>query len=340
MADHRQRSYIGDCRLLACLLLCMAAIGLQSCYHRESPTPDGWIPTEEQMDSISFSTTHHYSENYNFVVVADSLLLVARQPNAELQLVADDTMVVVKDDRLVVADIVGWGSNSSDSVWVQLVRDENTVGWVSEADLLKAVSPDNFISRFIDFFQDTHLLITLAIVVLCVASFVVARLYRHNAYIVHFRDIDSFYPTLLAMLVSASAVFYSTIQLANPESWRHFYYHPTLNPFSVPLHLELFLLSVWAIVIIAIATIDDVFRRLSFGQAMLYTIGLAAVGSVDYVVFSLSTLCYIGYPLLVAYIAVAVYMYIRYSRSRFVCGNCGRHLHSKGLCPHCGANNV
>ena len=35
------------------MLLAGALLLLQSCYRRESPTPDGWIPTEAQMDSIS-----------------------------------------------------------------------------------------------------------------------------------------------------------------------------------------------------------------------------------------------------------------------------------------------
>jgi hypothetical protein len=314
-------------------------LAMSGCYHRESTTPDGFMPTEEQMDSISFSTTHHYSENYNFIVTADSLRLMAVVPPDGHVPEGSDTIVVLSGDRLVVSDIVTL-HEAEDSVWVQLVRDESTVGWVSESEMLKRVSPDNFISRFIDFFQDTHLLIMLAIVVLCLAAFVVARLYRHNARIVHFRDIDSFYPTLLALLVAAAAVFYSSIQLVAPDSWRHFYYHPTLNPFAVPLHLMLFLFSFWAIVIMTLATLDDVRRHLPFGQAVLYVIGMAAVCSVNYVVFSVSTLYYVGYPLLLIYIAAAVYAYFRYSRARFICGNCGHPIRQKGLCPYCGARNV
>jgi hypothetical protein len=202
------------------------------------------------------------------------------------------------------------------------------------------VAPDNPISRFIDDFSGTHLLIMLAFVVLCLALYVVSRVYRHNARIVHFRDIDSFYPTMLALLVSASAVFYSTIQLVDPESWRHFYYHPTLNPFSVPLHLGLFVTSVWAILIVAIAAFYDILRMLPAGQAVLYLLGLLAVCSVDYVVFSVFTLYYIGYPLLVAYVYFALRQYFRHNRAHYVCGNCGHTLHRKGVCPHCGVENI
>ena len=313
---------------------------LTGCYRQESRTPDGWIPTEEQVDSISFYTTHHYSQNYNFVITGDSMQLILQQPSEAVSGMLVDTIVICHDDRIVVADIVTLPVDTIDSVWVQVARDQLTMGWVHERDLLAVASPDNMISRFIDFFSDTHLLIMLGIVVLCLALYVVSRLYRHNAKIVHFRDIDSFYPTLLALLVAASAVFYSTIQLVNPESWRHFYYHPTLNPFAVPLHLGLFLISVWALLIVSVATFDDVYRRLSAGQALLYFIGLAAVCSVDYVVFSVSTLYYVGYPLFLLYAVFALRRFFRYSHTLYACGRCGRHLRSKGRCPYCGAENI
>ena len=318
----------------------MALLLMQGCYRQESPTPDGWIPTEEQVDSVSFYTTHHYTQNYNFVVTGDSLQLIVQQPSEAVSGMMVDTITVQRDDRLVVADIVTLPVDTVDSVWVQVARDQLTMGWVHEKDMLERVSPDNVISRFIDFFSDTHLLIMLGIVVLCIALFVVSRLYRHNAKIVHFRDIDSFYPTMLTLLVSASAVFYSTIQLLDPESWRHFYYHPTLNPFSVPLHLGLFLSSVWAIFIVGIAAFYDILHRLSAGQALLYILGLAAVCSVDYVVLSVSTLYYVGYLLFCAYVIFALWRYFRFSRTRYVCGRCGHHLHAKGRCPYCGAENI
>jgi len=65
--------------------------------------------------------------------------------------------------------------------------------------------------------------------------------------------------------------------------------------------LGVFISSVWALVIVSIATVDDVTRILSLGEAILYLVGLVAVCAVLYVVFSITTLYYIGYPLLVAY---------------------------------------
>ena len=313
------------------IIICVAML-LQSCYRAESPTPDAFVPTEEQMDSISFYTTHHYSQNYNFIVVADSLRLSNNGPT--------DTFFVYKGDRLVVADIMMLPADTTDSVWVQLARDEETIGWAHETYLLTAVAPDNLISRFIDFFSDTHLLIMLGIIVVCIAMLVISRLYKHHARIVHFRDVDSFYPTLLTLLVSVSAVVYSSIQLFDPESWRHYYYHPSLNPFSLPEHLGVFVALVWTDAIVALAVLNDVGRRLYASEALLYFFGLAAICFVDYVVFSVSTLYYVGYPLLLAYIVFALWRYYRYNRTRYVCGNCGQHLHSKGICPNCGVENI
>ena len=146
--------------------------------------------------------------------------------------------------------------------------------------------------------------------------------------------------SLLCLLVASAAVLYSSIQLFAPESWRHFYYHPSLNPFALPLHLGLFVASVWAIIIVGVAALDDVIRHLSGGDAILYLGGLAGVCAVNYVVFSVSTLYYIGYLLLIAYIIFAVYRYIHHARSRYVCGHCGAKLRKKGTCPHCGTMNT
>ena len=290
-----------------------------SCYNRGPITPDAWDLTKQQLDSISFYTTHHYTQNYNFVVTGDSLVVVAQQPedmavpevvSIELEAIGEewqkDSITLHKNEHIVVADIKTVPSDTIDSVWVKVARDQLTFGWVHENELLAKVSPDDPISQFIDFFSDAHLLIFLAFCVVIVAAYGVRRLMRLGAKIVHFNDIPSFYPASLCLLVATSAVIYSSIQVFGPESWRHFYYHPSLNPFALPLHLGLFVTSVWALVIVAIATVDDVTHRLPLGEAILYLGGLAAVCAVDYVVFSITTLYYIGYPLLFVYYIFAL----------------------------------
>lgn len=292
---------------------------LVSCYNRGPITPDAWNLTEQQLDSISFYTTHHYTQNYNFVVTGDSLVVVAQQPEAmaipevvsiEIESIGEehqkDSITLRKNERIVVADIMTVPSDTIDSVWVKVARDQLTFGWIHEKELLAKVSPDDPISQFIDLFSNVHLLVFLAFGVVIIAAYGVRRLMRRGAKIVHFNDIPSFYPTTLCLLVASSAVLYSSIQLFGPESWRHFYYHPSLNPFGLPLHLGLFVSSVWAIIIVGIATVDDVTKHLPLGSAVLYLGGLTAVCAVDYVVFSITTLYYIGYPLLIAYFIFAL----------------------------------
>jgi len=308
---------------------------LSSCYNSSNRTPDAWNLTEEQLDSISFSTTHHYSQNYNFVVKADTIRLVCQAPD-ELPF---DSVTVVRGDRVVVADIMTMPADTIDSVWVKIARDQLTQGWIRENVMLPSVKPDDPISQFIDAFSDVHLLIFLSFVVIVTAVYGLRFLKRHNARIVHFRDIASFYPTLLAILVATSAVVYASIQLFGAESWRHFYYHPSLNPFALPLHLGVFICLVWTLIIVSLAVADDVFRRLSVGEAVFYLCGLAAVCAINYIVFSISTLYYVGYPLLIAYIVFAIRRYFLCSRSSYICGRCGTEMRRKGVCPVCGAVN-
>lgn len=317
------------------MVLCCA------CYNHGQQTPDAWITpwsnnlSKQQLDSISFSTTHHYTQNYNFLVRADLLPLADNYGD-----MAFDTMYVTKGQRIVVAEIKTVPADTIDSVWVKVARDQITQGWVRESELLESVSPDDPISQFIDIFSNTHLLVFLAFCVVVGSAYAMRKLLRRKAYIVHFNDIDSFYPTLLCILMACSATAYATIQTFGAEQWRHYYFHPSLNPFTLPFTLGLFVASVWAIIIIGVAAVDDTIRRLQASDAFLYLLGLGAVCAVLYVVFSILTLYYIGYLLLPAYIVFALFRWARYAHIPFRCGHCGAALHQKGACPHCGTMNV
>ena len=303
-------------RLVSLLFISLLLCG---CYNRGPITPDAWDLTAQQLDSISFYTTHHYTQNYNFVVTGDSLVVVAQQPDdmsvpdvvsIELESIGEemkkDSITIRRNEHVVVADIKTVPSDSIDSVWVKVARDQLTFGWIHENELLSKVSPDDPISQFIDTFSNTHLLVFMAFCILTGAAYGLRRLMRKGCKIVHFNDIASFYPTALCLLIASSAVLYSSIQLFGPETWRHFYYHPSLNPFALPFWLGVFISSVWAIIILGLATIDDVYHSLPLADAILYLIGLGAICAVVYVVFSITTLYYIGYPLLIAYFYFAI----------------------------------
>ena len=303
-------------RLVSLLFISLLLCG---CYNRGPIPPDAWDLTAQQLDSISFYTTHHYTQNYNFVVTGDSLVVVAQQPDdmsvpdvvsIELESIGEemkkDSITIRRNEHVVVADIKTVPSDSIDSVWVKVARDQLTFGWIHENELLSKVSPDDPISQFIDAFSNTHLLVFLAFCIVTGAAYGLRRLMRKGCKIVHFDDIPSFYPTALCLLIASSAVLYSSIQLFGPETWRHFYYHPSLNPFALPFWLGVFISSVWAIIILGLATIDDMYHSLPLADAILYLIGLGAICAVVYVVFSITTLYYIGYPLLIAYFYFAI----------------------------------
>ena len=324
----------------ASLLLFLLVLLCSSCYHQNTKNiNENLLDSVGQNDSSHFKATHHYSSNYNFVVKADSLVLSKQQPEETLSHLQEDSLVVYKNDHLVVADIRIMSADSIDSVWVQVARDQQTFGWIHESKLLPNVVPDDPISLFISTFSDIHLLVFLVIIVLISVYYIMRKLLSASLPIVHLRDINSIYPTLLVLLVATSATFYASIQLFAPQVWHHFYFHPTLNPFSVPLPLNLFLLSVWAILLIGLAAIDDVRHLLPLGDAVLYLCGLAAVCAVNYIIFSVSTLYYIGYPLLLVYVYWEIKRSIKMPRIKFVCGNCGMPLEKSRRCKHCGALN-
>lgn len=302
--------------MMAALTLSLAVL-LSGCYHRHSAKNQHVALTEysdKQLDSISFSSTHHYTNKYNFVVCADSLMLIRQQPEEFVSRLSIDSFVVKRNCLLVVSDIRIMPQDSIDSVWVQLATEDNTFGWTHESQMLPKVVPDDPISQFIMTFSNVHLLIFMVIIVLITVAYVIRKIFHNRGKIVHLDDIDSPYPTALVLVVSLSAAFYATIQLFMPEIWRHFYFHPTLNPFAVPRVLGFFLASVWSIIILALACVDEVKHRLGFGDAILYLGGLLGVCAIDYIVFSISTLYYVGYLLLIAYFWFAIHCYLHRER--------------------------
>lgn len=304
----KRKTTIWQVLLLGILLM------LSSCYHRHNSHQQHAAMVEysdRQLDSISFSTTHHYTNKFNFMVFKDSLELMRQQPEEYISGLPVDTFAVKKNHLLVVTDIRMVPQDSIDSVWVQLATENNDFGWIQESKLLPRVVPDDPISEFIMTFSNVHLLIFLVVIVVITMAYLVRKVFHSNGKIVHFNDIDSPYPVTLVLLVSISAAFYGWIQSFEPEVWRHFYFHPSLNPFAVPHLLGVFLALVWAVLIVALACVDEVYHRLTFGEGLLYLGGLAGVCALDYIIFSVLSLYYIGYVLLIAYIYFAIRAYRR-----------------------------
>lgn len=330
-------------KLLHIILSIFFAFAIISCYHGKRTNPHDAMPADEDSieiaDSISFNTTHHYGVGYNFIVHNDSIYLISQQPEEHVSQLVTDSFTIHHDEQIAVTDIRIIPQDSIDSVWVQLISEGGVLGWIHETELLPNVTPTDPISQFIMFFSDRHMVIAIVIVSLIVVAYIFRTIRRRNAPIVHFRDIPSFYPTLLCITVACCATFYASLQMFGADTWRHFYYHPSLNPFNMPWILSIFISSVWAMLIIGIAAIEDTRHHLPTNDSILYLSGLVGMCAVLYIVFSISTLYYIGYPLLVAYCYWAVKRYLNHASERFICGNCGKRIKEKGVCPHCGAIN-
>ena len=104
--------------------------------------------------------------------------------------------------------------------------------------------------------------------------------------------------------------------------------------------LTVFLMSVWALLIVGLTVVDVVRNHLPLGEALLYLGGLAGICAADYIIFSITSLYYLGYVLLIAYIVFAIHQYYKHNHKYFLCGNCGGKIRKKGRCPHCGATNL
>ncbi len=315
---------------------------LASCYQEYKANGHDALPQADstaRADSVSFNTSHHYSIGYNFIVYSDSLQLIRQQPVEHSSLLVTDTFHIKHDTHIAVSDFRIVPKDTVDSVWVQLVSETGDAGWTRETELLPNVVPTDPISQLIMMFSDTHVMLALIIVTLITAAYIIRIVQRKRAPMVHLRDIPSFYPTLLCITVAASATFYASLQMFGADTWRHFYYHPSLNPFAMPPILSIFISSVWAMLIIGIAAVEDTRHHLCFEDAVLYLCGLVGFCAVLYIVFSVTTLYYVGYPLLVAYCWFAVRQYLGHFSLRYVCGNCGKRIGGKGKCPHCGAIN-
>jgi hypothetical protein len=222
-----------------------------------------------------------------------------------------DSFSIFRKQQLAVSDIHILPQDSIDSVWVQVVSEQGRMGWIHEKEMLTSVVPTDPISQFVMFFSRTHTMLAVILVVIMSAIYIMRLSNMRNAPLVHLRDIDSFYPSLLCIIVACSATFYASLQMFGPDTWQHFYFHPSINPFIMPPILAVFISSVWAMLIVGIATVDDVRHKLPLEDAILYLFGLVGVCSILYIIFSISTLYYVGYPLLGAYCYYAVTKYFR-----------------------------
>ncbi len=326
-------------RMLALHLMIVLVWGMifTACQHDQPLVQDPWSITK--VDSTQFVREHHFWKGFNFLVT-DSMALSSALPGEVGSIFVRDSTWVIDDDPLVVVNLASVPNDSIDSMWVMVAKDPQTLGWVRRSELHQCAVPDNTISRCIHAFSDVRLLVLLCSLSAALLLFFIQRLRHARIQIVHFNDIQSFYPTLLCIVVSGSAVLYGALQQFAPEVWEEFYYHPTLNLFArEPLSLRIFIISLWTMLIVGIAVVDDLRKQPGVVDGVAYLAALSGVCMVLYLFFTLSVHLYIGYPLLLGYWVFALRRHFFHNSTRFRCGHCGNALHHVGKCPYCGAVN-
>lgn len=243
--------------------------------------------TPRQVDSLSFRLKHHYSENFNFIIQADSLTLQPRQ--GDLQ---QDTCQVRAGDLIVVAAI----SQQTDTIWVKVAHDQQTMGWIPEPQLLQESSPADPISQMLYTLSSLRGIWMSILAAVGLIAFLLRQRRHQQMQLLKF---PSPYPLLFIILVALMAATYATVQNFLPEYWQEYYFHPTLNPLVLPPVMSLLVILLWLLIITFIAVLDEAYHKLQAQPAAELIIELVGIGMITYLLISWTTLYYIGYPLLI-----------------------------------------
>ncbi len=293
-----------------------------------------------QLPDKSSRLPRPYGVGYNFHVHADSLLLQEDRPMHWCQGVAEtsDSLFVFHEDHIVIAAITVIPEDCVDSVWVKVARDQFTMGWTHENNLLAATCPDDPISHCIRVLSALPAITILCLTAVALALFIIyLSRWKHPATTLPW-DIPTFNPTILLITLGASVIIYRSILHLTPDDWSTFFFYPTLNPFSQPFLVCGFLISLWAILLLSFICADDIFKLLHTKQALLYLLTW-----IECCVLIILLGTWLQLPLFVvlwiAYSAAAIHRYWHRARPHFFCGKCGIPLQHKGPCPNCGAIN-
>jgi len=256
--------------------------------------------TPKQVDSLMFRLTHHYSENFNFLVKADSLRLIPREGDILL-----DTCHVYKNDIIAVAAIKTIPGDSIDSIWVKVASNQTTMGWIPEKELLKGTTPDDLISELLDALSSSRVIWMSALIVIGLVAFIIGRKKtvkgKELLHLLDFLDeMQSPYPALFLLFVAIMASLYASVQNFVPEFWQEYYFHPTLNPLVLPPIMATLVVVLWLVIITLIAVIDEVYHHFYFMPGIIHLTKIVGAAMLVYIVVSWTTLIYVGYILLAA----------------------------------------
>ncbi len=272
--------------------------------------------TRQQVDSLEFRLTHHYSENFNFLVKADSLTLIPREGD-----LISDTCYVHKGDEIAVAAIKTVPGDSIDSIWVKVASNQYNMGWIREKELLKGATPNDTISEMLDALSSSRAIWMSALLALGLIAFLIGR--KKNVKrkdflkqeVIHLLDflseMPSIYPAFFLLWTSIMASLYASVQNFVPEFWQEYYFHPTLNPLVLPPLMAALVVVLWLVIITFIAVIDEVYHHFYFQPGITYLAKLVGAAMLVYLIISWTTLVHVGYLLLAALIYFLVKLIVR-----------------------------
>lgn len=103
--------------------------------------------------------------------------------------------------------------------------------------------------------------------------------------------------------------------------------------------MSVLVLLVWVNTILFIAEFLDLYGKIGLLKSLAYIIIHFTLMVVVFEFFLLVSSPVFRWIFLISFIALLLYVYRRYMRCRYVCGNCGASLTSLGTCPKCGAVN-
>ena len=253
------------------------------------------MPSTHQADSLLFRLTHHYSENFNFLVKADSLTLVPREGD-----MMHDTCKVYHGDVIVVAAIKPLAGGDIDSIWVKVASNQHTMGWILEQELLQGTTPDDPISEMLDALTGSRAIWMPSIILIGIIAIAFSKRknLRKSLLPSFFNEMDSPYPSFFLILTTIIAALYASIQNFVPEFWQEYYFHPTLNPLVLPPLMATLVVMAWLLIITLIAVIDEIYHHFYFMAGITYLAKLLGLAMMVYLFVSWTTIIYIGYAIL------------------------------------------